>query len=242
MWFDQVPEEKRLLFKDPRSLHESYANSVHLADLYLKEFFAQLEARPYLGNSLVVVVGDHSFPTREQAGRGRALEEVSEEAFRTPLLVLWPGRLSPRRFGSLARSQMDIGPSLLDLLGVEARHHFVGTSIFDAALDRQPTIFLVQPYGGTSVAEVIGPMKYVKNLESGREFLYDLERDPDESRNLIRRMRGSGLLKRFQEEMRKVHLNQRLLEEDRIWPRDVEGIPGAKKVVFENAGHMINME
>ncbi len=225
MWFDQMPEDQRLLFGNPKSVHEHYANSVHLADSYLKEFFAQLAARPGLENSLVVVVGDHSFPTREKFGRTFLQEGFTEEVFRTPLLILWPGRMAPRRIGAFAYSQVDIAPSLLDLLGVEVRNHFVGTSLFDPAVDHQETIFLVQPYGGTYVAEELYPMKYVRKLESSLEFLYDLERDPEEAENLIWRMGDSSLARRFRAEMGRLTLNQQLLEEDRIWPRD-EPVPG----------------
>lgn len=218
MWFDRVPEDRRFLYKDPRSLRENYANSVHLADRYLQEFFRQLEARPHLRDSLVVLTGDHAFPTDDRDGRRFVLQGSSEEGIRTPLLILWPGRLAPRRIDRPACSQVDLGPTLLDLLDIDAPHHFIGRSVFDAAAETEQIVFTIQPFGGTSILEVLYPMKYVKNLESGKESLFNVEADPDQARNLVRDMEDSRILARFRAGLRRVFLNQELIEQNRIWP------------------------
>jgi arylsulfatase A-like enzyme len=218
MWFDQVPEDKRVLVKNPRSLREHYANSLHLADRYLEELFRQIESRPELRDSLVVLTGDHGFPTDDRDGRRFVLQGFTEEGSRTPLLILWPGRLAPRRLDRLAHSQVDLGPTLLDLLDVEAPHHFIGRSVFEPGEDAERTVFTINPLGGTSILEVLHPMKYVKNLESGREYLYNVESDPEQKRNLIRGMEDSRILALLREELRKVYLNQELIEQNRVWP------------------------
>jgi arylsulfatase A-like enzyme len=201
-------------------LHENYANSVHLADRSLGEFFRQLQARPYLANSLIVLVGDHSFPTTDRGYPNYALDDFSEEGARTVLLILWrPERLSPRRIGHSAHSQVDIAPSLLDLLHLNVPNHFIGTSIFDPAPEMQSTIFVIQPFGGQYVSVIEPPIKYVMHLESGMEFLFDLDIDPDQKNNLIWRMRETGVAEHFRKELQKVYLNQRLIEDDRIWPQ-----------------------
>jgi phosphoglycerol transferase MdoB-like AlkP superfamily enzyme len=83
------------LFNRPRNGQQVFANSLHAADGYLRTFWEQLSRRPALANTIVVLTGDHGYPTGEHGcciNTGFPYNEL----FRVPLLFLWPGRIPPR--------------------------------------------------------------------------------------------------------------------------------------------------
>lgn len=208
---------ERLIHPQPTNRAEHFANSLHVADAQLRVFFEQLQARPEFDDAIVVITADHGFPAGEH---GSTFNERGfyEDNFRAPLWLRWP-RLAPQRIEHAA-SQLDIAPTLLALLGGHADNHFMGRSIFQPG---EPTIPLLQPYGGTQVAIVRYPDKYVTSLRGpgpggSREYLFNLREDPAEQHNMIGQPHSANLVE-LRAGVAAVHLHQRLIGENRIWPR-----------------------
>lgn len=214
--FDKMPPELRLMYPDASTRSEHYANSIHLSDADLQVFFDELGKRAYLENTIVVLTGDHSFPTGEH-GYTMNVASFYEEFFRTPLLIIWPGHLEPKRISDSAHSQLDIAPTLIDLLGLsEVKHHFMGRSLLQAASPANP-VFLIQPYSGRYLGVVTAPFKYVLHERSGQEFLFDLVSDPNEQHNLVGDARYASELTALRPLLQKVYMHEELLLQDRIW-------------------------
>ena len=215
--FDKMPADRRLLYPGPRSFAQHYANSLYLSDRALGRFFAELKKRDYLKNSLVVITGDHGFPVAEHGFVSNA-GGFYEEFFRTPMLLIWEGRLAPRTLRSVPFSQLDLAPSLVDLLGLPLRrHHFAGVSFFQPRTKPHP-IYLIQPYNGRYLGVVLHPHKYVLHRRSGREFLFHLQRDPGERFNLAGDRAQAATLQRLRRALQRVLLNQQLIKHNAIWP------------------------
>ncbi len=216
--FDCVPIDKRFLFPAPRGVREHYANSIRLTDEQLKTFFDELARRPYLADTIVVITGDHGYPLGEH---GFTHNETAwyEEFFRTPFLVVAPGRLVPRRVKG-PFSQIDIAPTLLKLAGVAPGiNHFRGVSMLTQ--DEPPSVSLVQPYNGTYLGVVCGDLKYMRHLRTGREYFYDLGRDPGEKVNRADASPDELVLMRSR--LREIYLTQYLLEHDKVFSRERMG-------------------
>jgi arylsulfatase A-like enzyme len=216
--FDHLPREKWLLFPDAADPKEHIANSTFLADQFLGEFFRQLELQPQYADSLVIVTGDHSFPAGEHDGYHNE-HGFYDEHFRTPFLLLWPGKVEPRRI-DVCCSHLDIAPTLLDLLQIETDNHFMGQSVL-TPLEAARSIYVVQPYNGPYLAVIQYPFKYVRGLRTPGELLFNLADDPKECENIIEGYRDTELHRRLKAEIAKIRLNQRLIDEDRIWPKQV---------------------
>jgi arylsulfatase A-like enzyme len=165
-------------------------------------------------DSVVVVHGDHGERLVESAlayrwyrlrrdllGRARTEKreghetDVYEELIRVPLLMVAPGRLpAGRRVDQLVR-QVDIMPTLLDLLGCPVPPGLDGTSLVPAArgraeLDLEAFVEACGRVHGTPRDRRHGwrtpRWKYIAapHAPDLGEELYDLERDPRERRNL----------------------------------------------------------
>ncbi len=216
MKFDKTPRDLRFIYPEPRSIAEHFANTIHLSDRHLAVFFEELRRRPYLSDHLVIITGDHGFPTGEH---GYDHNELSyyEEFFRTPLLIVYPGVIEPKRITDSAFSQIDIAPTILDILGYRpGRHHFQGQSILHPSDPARP-VYLVQPYNGTYLGIVEYPMKYVRHLRDGAEVVYDLQQDPHEEKNLAAEIEPARI-ERWRGLLENIYLIQYLLETNNLWP------------------------
>jgi phosphoglycerol transferase MdoB-like AlkP superfamily enzyme len=216
--FTGVPKSERYLYSAPADRQQEFANSIHLADRYLARFFQELESRDYLKDSLVIICGDHSFPAGEH-GNYYNENGFYEENFRTPLLVWWPSHLSQKRITETVCSQLDIAPTILDILHISASNHFCGKSIFGAGQGAFRSIPLIQPYNGTYLCVIRYPYKYVESLRTSERYLFDLDHDPKELRNVLADFSDTKLLKELEEDVNYIRLNQQLIEQNRIWPQ-----------------------
>ena len=152
-----------------------------------------------LKNSLVLITSDHAFPLGEH-GNFNLESGYHEESFRLPLYVIWDGVLEPRRI-SRASSQLDIAPTVLDLLSIrDVETSFQGQSIFSKDLASIP---LIQPYG-KHLSVVRYPLKYRYNTRLKKEYMYHLMDDPMETKNIISQFDESKL-NVFRDELRYIY-------------------------------------
>jgi len=210
---DGMPPEKMEIFKNPKEIREKYSNALRLSDSQLPRFFELLESRDYLKNTVVIITADHSFPMKEH-GIYNNEKCFYDETFRIPFLILWDGVVEPERVSGRAYSQVDIGPTILDMLGIfKADNIMAGVSVFGPG---ENTVYLVQPYNGRYLQVLNYPYKYIHHVQSGREYLFNLDTDPGERNNLaaVEQARASDM----RMSLDRVHLNQRLMDENRLWP------------------------
>jgi hypothetical protein len=104
---------------------------VHASDEAFGEFWRWFETSPYAKDTIVVVTGDHAmFPNAEYASlRGPGWEKSYYDEI--PLLIHDPGLALPPRLQLIAASSVDLTPTLLHLLDLDAPNSFEGTSLFD---------------------------------------------------------------------------------------------------------------
>jgi arylsulfatase A-like enzyme len=215
LWFEPLAPEKRALYPDPQAPEQNYANLLHLGDRQLQELIDGIQSRPWMKNTVVIITADHSHPMNEH-GISHTENGFYEESFRIPLLILWEGRLAPRRLPG-PFSQLDLAPTILDLAGIhQVKNHFLGRSIFAPPVPDRP-VFLVQPYAGGHLGVVDPPYKLIWGLTTRAPLLFDLAADPMERTNLAGT--GAGPVEaRLRESLRDVFRNQQMLERNRLWP------------------------
>ncbi|MBT6325926.1 MAG: sulfatase-like hydrolase/transferase, partial [Bdellovibrionales bacterium] len=206
--------EKRKIFKSPKTTKEHFSNTLRLTDEYLKTFFYELNKREYLKDSIVIITGDHSYPMSEH-GNYRSEVGHFEESFRIPFLFIWNNK-DKKINTKLTYSQLDIAPTLLNLLNIKTNNHFVGKTMINQN-ESQHQIYLIQPYDGHHLLVLDYPLKYVKHLRSNREYIYDLKNDPLEKDNIISKYKNTSTLRSFHEGLGKIIFNQKLIQENRIW-------------------------
>lgn len=211
MMFNFVPLELRRMYLNPKSVSENYANTIHLTDEYLSEFFNELHKRPEFAKSIIIITGDNGYPTGQH---NYYHNEASyfEEFFRTPLIIYSSSVDLSKIDIDGTFSHLDLAPTILDMLGIQVYNgHFYGKSIF-SNLNKDRVIPMSQPYAGTYLILVKNAYKYVYHKLTGVEFLYNLKMDPLEKNNLASDPINKNKIDEFRSNLSIFESNQYLLE------------------------------
>jgi phosphoglycerol transferase MdoB-like AlkP superfamily enzyme len=177
-------------FPDPQEFEENLSNTTFVQDAYFGELYQRFK-KLYGNNGSLIAVSDHSWPIPIHKDNIYNERGAYEENFLISLLFVPPaskkalfdiGTVVPLRF-----SQMDILPTVLDLLGMEQKS-LLGTS-FASWLQRPngeqrsqsaQTNISIQPYGGGFISVVRYPQKYLFSVLGRNVEVFDLEKDPEE--------------------------------------------------------------
>jgi arylsulfatase A-like enzyme len=161
--------------------HGRYLNALWYGDKALGHFLEELQARNLYTNTLFVIYGDHGEAFGQHAGNYGHTLNIYEENVRVPLLIAAPGLIDqPVRISRLA-SLVDVAPTTLDLLGLEAPIGSAGSSLLPV---RQQMALFFTDYSLGLLGLRDGNWKFVHELESGRSKLFDLSRDHRETQNM----------------------------------------------------------
>lgn len=95
-------------------------NAIRYADWALGDFFAKARAAPYWERTIVAVIADHD-------SRVYGADLVPLERFHIPALIVGPD--VPVRRDTRLVSQIDLGPTLLSLLGLDCAHPMLGRDL-----------------------------------------------------------------------------------------------------------------
>lgn len=204
-WLEEHRDERFfawLHFYDPHSPYEPpepfksrfsrrpYQGEIAYADFQLGRVLEWLERRNLRDRTIVVVMGDHGESLNEH-GEGTHGLFVYEATVRAPLVIRAPfDRAQGRRVTSAVRSE-DVLPTVLDLLGVEPPADLQGRSLvalmtgeagdLDLAAYSE-SLYARNHFGWSELRALrVGRFKYI---EAPRPELYDLERDPHETRSV----------------------------------------------------------
>jgi arylsulfatase A-like enzyme len=165
---EDMPSEEDLEF-----MIQSYDAEIAYVDSLIKEVHQKAVAsssRPLL----IVVTSDHGDEFLEHGGfgHGRTLEM---ELLRVPLIV-HGGQIEPRREGGLVRL-VDVGPSLLDVVGVPMPQDWDGHAVFRSVPESVMLIESVANYGRL-MSITTSDWHAVWNRSSDEVVLYDRRNDP----------------------------------------------------------------
>jgi arylsulfatase A-like enzyme len=180
---------------------DSYDNSIRWVDSLLGHLFSELEERGLRERTVIVFASDHGEAFGEHDGEGHA-RNVYGEVTTTPLIMSFPFRLEPGIVVEARSENVDIWPTLLELLGLPALPDVDGRSLVpqivaasggETPLDGDGVAFaqLDQSWGRDGVAPqpmiAVNQGQWRLMFRAGypkRTELYDKWADPREQRNI----------------------------------------------------------
>lgn len=185
------------------SYNDTYDNSIRWTDTTIALLFDHLEAQGFLDDTLVVITSDHGEAFRERGFEGHA-REVYRETTEVPLIVSFPFRLEHGIVVDARSRNVDVWPTILDMVGLAPPEDLDGRSLFPliieagrgndvAAEDRTVGIaHLDQDWGRReaaprpAVAVVEGSRRFVRIEQDGEQIeqLFDRSIDASEQRDL----------------------------------------------------------
>jgi arylsulfatase A-like enzyme len=169
--------------------HDLYEGEIAFADSQIGRLVQALEERHLLDRVVVVVTADHGESLGAHGERDHGIF-VYQDTLHVPLIVRAPG-LKPIRVGDVVRLT-DVMPTVLDLVGVPSPPTDGASLVALMRGERQDLDPLdLEAYSESLYPERLGwsPLRALRRgrfklIDAPRPELYDLERDPFETRNI----------------------------------------------------------
>jgi lipoteichoic acid synthase len=153
-----------------------------MLDHFLKNLFDQYKRLGLYENTIFVLYGDHGEGFREH-GRYMHGDNPYEEGLHVPLLIHAPGWFEEGERVEGLSSQLDVLPTVLEMLGYEVAGRYPGYSLLhELPEDRTLMSSCVYPY--RCMASLKGTEKYIYHYGDQPDEFFDLSEDPLEERNL----------------------------------------------------------
>jgi arylsulfatase A-like enzyme len=189
-------ELKRLTRTDWKHIVALYDGEIAFTDRHVGSLVQGLEARGLAENTLIVFLSDHGEEFFEHGGfeHGHCLYD---EVIRVPLIFSLPGQIPE---GTILERQvrlLDVAPTVLDFLGLEAPAAFEGVSLrplLTAGGRPEKGLTSILPleaaysegimHGPEQKSISAYPLKFIYAIGSDDRWLFDLEKDPGEHSNL----------------------------------------------------------
>jgi arylsulfatase A-like enzyme len=177
------------------SLAEKYDAEIAFADRWAGRVLDAIEKNGLADRTLVVAMSDHgeAFGIHRVAGQKMYFhgQTLYDELLRVPLLVRLPGA-KPIAIDDPVML-VDVGPTILDALGVKVPDKMVGRSllarVFDLPLEPRPVFAQLLPapswnHKWMAMVTADGVHKFIYRMSDRSFELYNLKTDPQETRNL----------------------------------------------------------
>ncbi len=162
---------------------DRYLSEVEVVDEQLGRLLTALDAPGLRGRSLLILSADHGEAFGEHRSRTHGTT-LYDETLRVPLLFRMPNRVE--RTVDSRVGLIDLGPTILDLMGVETPGTYMGQSLveFLRGGTRPLTRPLLAHTRRMHALITASGLKVIVDDEQDRTELYDLTRDPFERENL----------------------------------------------------------
>jgi arylsulfatase A-like enzyme len=179
-------------------LEEKYDYEIAYVDKWVGKILAALDSTGLAASTTVVVLADHGEAWGEHKHYFHG-QDLSEEQLRVPLIIAVPGRKPVQVQDEVA--VVDVGATLLDLVGITPPASFRGRSLMPA-VDGQP--MPPRPLFGELLPASSWPKHEVMIVDQGKKLthkiterrweLHDLASDPRQQKDLSADPRHQKLL------------------------------------------------
>ena len=168
---------------------DRYDSEVFYTDLWVHKLLEWAETQPWWKNTALIISADHGEAFGEH-GVYRHAFDVWEVLTRVPLIVKAPG-VAPIRIAA-RRSQIDLAPTIFELMGVTIPESFMGKSLVkeiygaEVPTNREPIILDLPEDSNNHQRRAIirGDYKLTVYGKGWTKFLFNLKTDPGEETDL----------------------------------------------------------
>ena len=208
------PEGDALVRWKYRRYLQDYLGCIASVDEGVGRVLEALDRTGLAGDTLVVYTSDQGFFLGEHGWFDKRF--MYEEALRMPLLMRWPGRIRPGSISGEMLTNIDFAPTFLDVAGLGKPADMQGRSFLPVLLGRAvagwpescyyhyyefPAVHMAKRHYGirTKRHKLI---HFYDDIDAWE--LYDLEKDPQELRNVFADPSYAGVRRSLEAELRRL--------------------------------------
>ncbi|MFA6255222.1 MAG: sulfatase-like hydrolase/transferase [Patescibacteria group bacterium] len=170
-----LPEGEPALYPNDTFAHQIF-NLLHYSDSVLSDFFDQNKDKDWFKNSIIIITADNSQPIGERIFNFINFISLHEENLWIPLVIVNNGGEKLKGQNDMVSSQIDIAPTILDLLGIKIMNHFQGKDLLANQLNYQDSfMYATSPYLGCMSTYRQGDYKVMKRFYKDVNLLYNLK-------------------------------------------------------------------
>ena len=194
-----------------RNSLKGYFAAITALDLNIGRILDRLSELGIRENTLVVFSSDNGYSCGHHGfwhkGNGTFPLNMYENSVKVPFIMSQPGKIPEGKESEAMVSQYDFMPTLLDYLDLPDPNDDMspGRSFVPALSrktnDAQDHVVVFDEYGPVRMIRT-QEWKYVHRYPYGPHELYDLVKDPDERKNLIRDKSHNALIKDMRQQIR----------------------------------------
>ncbi len=164
---------------------KQFVKNLGLIDRQIGPLLDTIARRSLEKRTAVIIAGDHGEAFGQHGIRYHS-KTLYEELLRVPLMIMLPN-VAPRKVRTPA-SIIDLGPTILDLMGEPTPAHFMGQSLTGFLRGQNPELTRPIIAEGHLKKALVFPdgYKVIADDRHNTVELYDLHRDRREGRNLYR--------------------------------------------------------
>lgn len=192
-----IPDDLSFLPGNYRKMYPDYIAAINRLDENVGRLIAKLKEKGLYENTIIIYTSDHGshFKTRNAEYK----RSCHDSATHTPLIIAGGSFSSGKKEDCLV-SLIDLPPTLLELAGIPIPQSFSGKSIVPMLSGKNKRDCVFMQISESQCGRAIRTQKYkysVRSLGSGltkhkskvyfEDYLYDLENDPCEKVNLIKK-------------------------------------------------------
>jgi arylsulfatase A-like enzyme len=212
-WRIPPTEEEEIFYLTDDPFERRFQSVLHYSDRVLGSFVKALEKQNLMDNTMLFIFGDHGQPFGEHGSAMHERVGLYDENVKVPLLLLHKN-VKPKVIDEVA-SQMDLLPTVLDLLEIPACHHAMGRSLVRKSAEA--IALLHSPFPPLRIGMRKGDWKWIFTQETSEEELYNLKDDPKEKNNLS--LKNPEVLSSLRDEAKQKHaLLETLFERKKFLP------------------------
>jgi arylsulfatase A-like enzyme len=191
-------------------MYRNYCETVVSVDEQIGRMLKKLEEMGIINNTVIIYAGDNGHFWGEHGLYDKRL--AYEESIRIPFIVRYPELIrDPGRRARQMVLNIDLSPTLLDLIGIGIPPHIQGKSLRPILESKNAQgrrswlyehfpVFPIHIPGITAVrTESYKYIEYQKDIRP--KELFDLESDPREKKNIINTKRGVQLTAELKKEL-----------------------------------------
>jgi len=163
-----------------------YLNTLRYQDFFLMNLIAQYKDLGLYEETTFIILGDHGEGFDEH-GVKQHDNTIYEEGLRIPFVIHQPGRWEEGEWTEPAVSELDILPTVADLLGYRIEGGtYPGASMLTPPEDR--TLRASCYHERTCLARIFDGKKYIYHYSNKADEFFDLSSDPHERHDIIARL------------------------------------------------------